>query len=190
MSTEPTSSPPLFFLFHHHSSDITSLSICLDLLAPLTVPKPSSWKSCGLSNLTRSGYWCCTDLSHRVGPQWAFSIPTYFVLFSNWPPSNSPQCFVPNLWSLSNTPAPGSSFKRNNLTTWFTQKTKGRQYKNPWFLFSSPQNHSPSASLCPHFRGRDISLSCQDSFILILSLYPTTPYSLRYDWSHPHLPFY
>lgn len=97
------------------------------------------------------------------------------------PPSNSPQCFVPNLWSLSNTPAPGSSFKRNNLTTWFTQKTKGRQYKNPWFLFSSPQNHSPSASLCPHFRGRDISLSCQDSFILILSLYPTTPYSLRYD---------
>lgn len=33
------------FLLHHHSSDITSLSVSLDFLAPLIFLKPSSWNT-------------------------------------------------------------------------------------------------------------------------------------------------
>ena len=102
----------------------------------MVFPQPSSWKSCGLSKLTRSGFGVeprGRSHTHGVGSQGTLSLYQHILYCSLTKSLQFPPvlCSKPLASLIPLPPAPGSSLDRNCLTAWLTQRTKGRLYKNP-----------------------------------------------------------
>ena len=102
----------------------------------MVFPQTSSWKSCGLSKLTRSGFGVeprGRSHTHGVGSQGTLSLYQHILYCSLTKSLQFPPvlCSKPLASLIPLPPAPGSSLDRNCLTAWLTQRTKGRLYKNP-----------------------------------------------------------